>query len=292
MTLSGFKSVLSTYYHNSIIRSDHHISIIILKGKSMNISPKATVEVQEDHRTKPAYKEAFAELKKLIHDDGFCSGIEFKECATKHQISEDLLLQIMRQEGYGFVKSDSVSEMTTLEVLVDLRFLAAAMLLIYSDHEFASSNSVLKCAKIMHLVSTSEAAFPITCLGGLLSEIYTSYGHHFSFMAVAEKADLSTEDESKIIAFAERHKSAMDELAKHDTELTAVFHLCLAVMHLVNNGKADEKLLRTFHDEASAYNHFWKAACKVRDTALGDKYLKNSCGNCDSCGCDHNHTVH
>lgn len=254
----------------------------------MITGPKPGVKVIEN-RTDPAYDAAFNDIKKTVREDGFCSIKEYLNFVNKHNACDEVLIPALQNAGYGFIKTNSLPDAPEQEVIVDLRYMAAAMLLIYSDNQFAMFNSVLKCLKVMHLIGGWDAAWPITQLGGLLSETYSTYGHNFTDMLLANNADLSKEDEKAIKLFALRQKSAMVELAKNETELTAVFRLCMVVMTIVNGDQRDAKLYRTHDQKAQdAYNYFWKAACKIRDRSR-TKGVKSLYAHPEGCDCGHKH---
>lgn len=231
-----------------------------------------------NRRTSPELGLAINEIKVTVKEDGFYSIREYLDLVEERKLSDELLLPALQEAGFGFVKTFAVNKETEQEVIVDLRYVAAAMLLIYADNNFAKNNSVFKYVRLLHAVSTWAAAFPMVALTGLLADIYGSYGHHFSISKMADVADLTNEDEKEIEKFAVRNSHPMHNLSQHDEELTQVFHLCLRTMDAVNNNVDVHANNEDYSPGAvcgyevyrnmknpKAYNHFKRAAVKILD---------------------------
>lgn len=219
----------------------------------------------------PETNAAIDGIKQGIAERGYVGVVEFKFLAEEQKLDEGELLLKLEEEGITFTKTSAIDSKLPTEVLVDMRYMAAAMMLIYSDRTFAKNHSVLKYLKMLFKISEWDAAFPLANVNPLLEDMYSDLGHNFTVMAVAEKADLSNEDESVIHKRAERYKHPMRELVKSDAELTAVYQLALRVMHIVNgriiNGRPGQRgdlTHRTFN-EPKAYNVFWTTAQKILD---------------------------
>ena len=228
-----------------------------------NLSPQPQVTVKPFHSIDPKVEAIVSEIKKIIADDGFATIPEYLELRDMYPVADEQLLPLLQEEGYGFVKTSAVNAELEQEVIVDLRYMAAAMLLIYSDPKFALSHSVLECLKTIYNYGSWEGAACVT--DTLLGDIYSVYGHHFSYMDMADNADLSDETtrghsepgsiQSGHSGMIMRNLPALNELVKNEVELTAVFRLCFDTMYNVNSGQAG-KLYRTFHGESKAYNYF------------------------------------
>lgn len=227
------------------------------------------IENQKPHaarRTNPIVEQAVLEIKEMLEEDGYATAGDYLLLVNKYQLPDEILLPAFQQSGLGFVKTSAINGQLEQEVIVDLRVIAAAMLLVYSDDEFALKHSVLDYLKALHSVGTWYAAFPLAHHKGLLEDIYGTYGHHFSDMRMADAAELALNNEAKINRMAERHVHAITELTKSDAELTEVYHLCLRTMDIVNNAtdgvrtnKYDGIQHRKF-ENVKAYNHFWRLA--------------------------------
>lgn len=257
----------------------------------MNITPQANVTVKPIAVLDPKIEEALHELKDVVTVQGCVVIPEYLEIRDRHELTDEELLPLLQESGYGFVKTASVNAELEQEVIVDLRYMAAAMLLIYSDPKFALSHSVLECIKTFYNYGSWSGAVCVTDV--LLEDTYSTYGHHFSYMAMADAADLSdeahkgygdpesiTRGHSEMVA---RNLPALNELIKDEEEFTAVFRLCLDVMTNVNSGQAG-KMYRTYRGEGKAYSYFWRMACKLRDNARSK--LKQHVHQCDS-NCTH-----
>lgn len=234
------------------------------------------------NRLNPVLIEAIDRVKKTIAEDGYFSIKEFIALVTETKLNDGWLLNELSNEGVVFIKTGAVSDETYQEVLVDIRYMAAAMLLIYSDKDFALKHSVLKYLRTLFGIAEWKAAFPMMILPGLLQDMYEQYGHNFSDMALADNANLSGEDENVIIARAERYSHPMRELVKSDSELTIAFLLAQRTFQVANgrsqNGRKYERgdvQYRRF-DKPQAYNFFWKAAQKILDRRLANQIFKKS----------------
>lgn len=235
------------------------------------MKPESGVRVVERTRINPAIHQAIDEVKKVIAEDGFYGVPEFKDLAAKYQFTEETLLGAMFEEGIWPVKTAAVNNELPQEVLIDIRLMAAAMLLAYSDKSFGLRNSIYKYVELTFKISEWRGAFPVIALTGLLKDIYGIHGHNFTDQAIAEAADLSHENEQTILDRATRYSNPLRELVKSDVELTAVYQLAMRTMDVANgttiNGmKADRSHVqfRRF-DKPIAYNTFWTAAQKVID---------------------------
>ena len=258
----------------------------------MNIAPQPQVTVKPHFSIDPEVETAIGEIKVLVTGYGCVTIPDYMEVRDRNEVTDEQLLPLLQEAGYGFVKTAAMNAELEQEVIMDLRYMAAAMLLIYSDPKFALSHSVLECLKTFYNYGSWEGAICVT--DTLLADAYSAYGHHFSYMAMADNADLSEESmrgyaepgsiqhgHSGMIA---RNLPALNELVKNEVELTAVFRLCFDVMNNVNSGQAG-KLYRTFRDESKAYNYFWRMACKLRDNARG-KLKQAAAHKCDG-NCTH-----
>ncbi len=261
-----------------------------------NLAPKPQVIVKPIQTVDPAVIAALDPLKQLVETNGYASIPEYLEWRECHELTDELILPMLQEMGYGFVKSAGVNPDLEQEVIVDLRYMAATMLLIYSDPKFALRHSVLECIKTFYSYGNWKGA--VCVYDQLLEEIYGAYGHHFSYMAMADNADLSDEahdaysdrdvvqrNHSNLVA---RNISALNELTKDEEVLTAVFRLCIDVMHIVNTGQAAGKMYRTYRGESKVYNYFWRMACKLRDNARYNEKQTHRCGGDSCCGqCKH-----
>ena len=256
--------------------------------KSNTISPQPQVTVKLIGAPDPKIEAFMTDFKEIVIVDGCMTIPEYLELRDRHEMTDEQLLPLLQEAGYGFVKTAAVNAELEQQVIVDLRYMAAAMLLIYSDPKFALTHSVLECIKTFYNYGSWGGA---PCVSNtLLEDTYSAYGHHFSYMAMADNADLSDEVQreqaragspqmghSEMIA---RNLPALNELIKNEVELTAVFRLCFDTMYNVNSGQAG-KLYRTFHGESKAYNYFWRMACKLRDNARGKLKQKQAAHKCD-----------
>lgn len=229
------------------------------------------VRVVERTRINPAMHTAILEVKTVIAEDGFYSVSEFQNLAQKYKFTEETLLGALWEEGIWPVKTFAVNKEMEQEVLIDIRLMAAAMLMAYSDKSFGLRNSIYKFLELSFKISEWKGAFPVIVLTGLLKDIYSTHGHNFTDMAIAEAADLSHENEQTILDRATRISNPLRELVKSDTELTAVFQLALRTMDVANgttiNGQTANRSHVQFRrfDKPLAYNVFWTSAQKVID---------------------------
>lgn len=258
--------------------------------------PAQSTDVTKVARTNRVFNQALADVKQTIADDGFMSIGEYITCRDKYQLDDDALLPEIQQAGYGFVKTAAVNPDLPQEVIVDLRFLAACMLLVYSDPTYALHFKVLKVVELLHRAVYSETNFAVAVLGDLLKDTYTEYGHVFTVMSMANRAEIgeeSQESDEFMIELAERHHDALQQLQKHDAELTAVYHLCVNTMFLVNNEQIDAKLANTFRGAGSpkAYRYFWKAALRITDRMRQEVKAKvrQQPHSCNDSHCTHQH---
>lgn len=219
----------------------------------------------------PEVNAVIDEIKQQIEEHGYFGATEYISLVGRNNINGPNFLLKLEEEGITFVKTSAVDSKVPAEVLIDMRHMAAAMLLIYSERFFANNHSVLKYLKMLFKISEWDAAFPLANLNPLLEDMYGDLGHNFSVMAVAENANLSNEDESIILNKAKRYANPMRELVKSDAELTAVYQLALRTMRVVNGATINNRpaqrgdvLHRTFN-QPKAYNTFWTAAQKVLD---------------------------
>lgn len=258
-----------------------------------NLTPKPQVIVKPIQTVDPAVITALDSLKQIIETNGYASIPEYLEWRAHHELTDELILPMLQEMGYGFVKSAGVNPELEQEVIVDLRYMAATMLLIYSDPKFALRHSVLECVKTFYSYGNWKGA---ACVyDQLLEEVYSAYGHHFSYMAMADNADLSDEahdaySDPGIIRrnhfnLVARNISALNELTKDEEVMTAVFRLCLDVMQIVNTGQAAGKMYRTYQGESKVYSYFWRMACKLRDNARGK--LKQAAAHKRDGNCTH-----
>ena len=260
-----------------------------------NLAPKPQVIVKST-AIDPSVDAALNELKNNIVVEGFVTIGEYLEWRDRHGMVDEVILPMLQEAGYGFVKTAAVNPNLAQEVIVDLRYIAATMLLIYSDPKFALKHSVLECIKTFYRYGSWPGG--VCVYDELVADAYAAYGHHFSYMAMADAADLSDEahaayadpdshhrGHSNIVA---RNIPALNELVKDEAELTAVFRLCVDVMHIVNNGLAAGKMFRTYHGDSKAYNYFWRMACKLRDNARYNEKQTHRCVGDSCCGqCKH-----
>jgi hypothetical protein len=219
----------------------------------------------------PAINDVIDSIKTTITEDGFYSVAEFKELVQTTGINAEELLMYLQHEGILYVKTIAANQELEQEVLIDIRPLAAAMLLAYSERGFALKNSVYKFVEKLYQLGNWEWAYTILYMQPLLKDMYEQYGHNFTVSEVAEAADLSNEDERLIGERAKRHISIMSELMKSDAELTAVYQLARRTIdivngHVINDHKASRKDLqyRNF-TKPVAYNRFWTLAQDIID---------------------------
>jgi hypothetical protein len=223
-------------------------------------------------RLQSAYEAAVKKVHATIAEDGFFSVDEFKELIASDPILiAEELLEELQQQGVTFIKTSAVNKEYVQEVLIDVRYMAAAMLLIYSDKGYALKHSVLKYLKKLFAISEWKAAFPMIILPGLLDDMYEQLGHFFTDQTLAEAASLTNEDETVIVSRALRYSNPMRELVKSDAELTAVYELAMRVMDVANgttiNGRRANRGDVNFRhfQKPKAYNLFWTAAQKILD---------------------------
>lgn len=219
----------------------------------------------------PALNEVIDKIKTTISEDGFYSVAEFKDIVQTTGLDAEELLMYLQHEGILYVKTLAANQELEQEVLIDIRPMAAAMLLAYSERGFALKNSVLKFVEKLYQLANWEGAYNVLYMQPLLQDMYEQYGHNFTVMDVAEAADLSNEDERLITERAQRHVSIMAELMKSDAELNAVYLLTRRTMDIVNGAiinshKASRKDLqyRNF-TKPVAYNRFWTLAQNIID---------------------------
>lgn len=215
-----------------------------------------------------SFQMALSEVRATIEKDGYCSIREFKDIAEQHKVKDSAVLDTLLELGYTFVKTENADQRISQEVLVDLRYLAAAMLLIYSSDAYAKTNSVFEFVKGTYTYATWSAAFPMALRIPLLEDVYGAYGHHFTHMEIADNSVLvQPPDEELILKQVVRHSHALHELSKNDSELNAVFNLCVTTMRIVNNNLHDVHLSEIHRDFKGgiAYKHFWQLACKIVD---------------------------
>jgi hypothetical protein len=210
-------------------------------------------------------------IKTTIATEGYYGINEFKQMVQLTGYSPEGLLMYLEEEGITHVLTTAVNKDVTQEVLVDVRQMAAAMLLIYSDKSYAKNNSVFKYLKTLFGIGGWESAFELMLLDPLLHEMYEQHGHNFTYMKIAENANLFNEEDSAIVNRAERFVNPMRELVKSDAELTAVYHLAKRVMDVVNGvsinghyGTRKDVQYRNFKDPV-AYPKFWVAAQTILD---------------------------
>lgn len=254
----------------------------------MNIAPQPQIITKPRFSIDPKVEVTIDAIKQLVIAHGCVTIPEYLEMRIRNEVTDEQLLPLLQEAGYGFVKTSAVNAGLEQEVIMDLRYMAAAMLLIYSDPKFALSHSVLECLKTFYNYGSWEGAMCVT--DTLLADAYSAYGHHFSYMAMADNADLSEEAtrghsepgsiQSGHSGMFTRNLPALNELVKNEVELTAVFRLCFDTMYNVNSGQAG-KLYRTFHGESKAYNYFWRMACKLRDNARCKLKQKQAAHKCD-----------
>lgn len=259
-----------------------------------SITPQPQVTVAPIKRTDPVLEEVVEEIKEIIKVEGFCTLQSYLACSQKYQVTDEVLLPVLQQAGLGFVKTSAVDPELPQEVIVDLRYISAAMLLIYSEQDYALHHSVLNCLTQFHDCGVQTSLFSINSLGNLLQEIYTAYGHHFSDMDMADRADFSSGKKDRTSAVIARHIHSLNELVRNDLELTAVYHLCIEVMFLVNNDQTHAKMRLGYKNMPKAFHHFWRMACKIRDrgTARSIRRQINKSAAVHSCGdanCNHIH---
>lgn len=248
-----------------------------------NLLHSPSVVVKPISRTNPIVEKALDEIKAIVKEDGFADVNEYRGIAEAYKLPDEILLPGLQQKGYGFVKSQVYATQPEQEVIVDLRYMAAMMLLIYSDDQFAFHNSVLDYLKASHTVATWKAAFPIAHSLRLLEDTYSQYGHHFTDMEMANAADLVHGSLNHINRMAERHMHALHELSTHELALTNVYHLALQTFRALNDperkpGDNTSVVHRIVyqkrekpapHDAVWGHNggypHFWRLAMKILD---------------------------
>lgn len=236
-----------------------------------------TVSPPKLSRTSFEVAQAMDEIKESIRQDGFYSISEYKALTEKYG-NVDEALEMLVESGFTVIKTNSVNPEVSQEVIVDVRYIAAAMLLIYADPVYAKQNSVLTYLQHLHQIGTWTAARPMVLLPSLLGDIYRNCGHFFTISDIAENADLSQEDAEFIVKMASRHRHAMYELSKSDSELTRVFEMCVRVMAVVNENvvistgmqrkKPGSVYVSDVCDVMSntkAYGHFRRFAIKILD---------------------------
>lgn len=236
------------------------------------------------NRTNPAIDLAVEEIKKITTEDGWASVSDYIKVKETHKLSNEILMTALQEAGFGFVSTKSVTNNEkVIDVIVDLRIMAAAMLLVYSDDEWTLHHSVLRYLNALHTVGSWRAAFPVAHHSGLLDDVYGTYGYYFTDMAMADAAVLAVDDAPDIYRMAERHVHAISELSKSDKELTEVFHLCVRVFNVLNNAPDDKpipQLLQSdiYHrsfENGKAYEHFWRIAVNKVLVSNRHKRLEN-----------------
>lgn len=219
-------------------------------------------------RTNPIVEQAMTEIKQVITEDGCATISDYKALVERYKLPDEILLPAMQHSGLGFVRTKNVPNHPETEVIVDLRVMAAAMLLIYAEDGWAADRSVFDYLAVLHTCGPWRAAFPLAMNQNLLRDIYSTYGHHFSDMEMADNsvADIAPQHDELIAAAAERSVHAITELTKSDDELTEVFHLALKVFSVLNNWNPEHPYAwhhsivhRRFKD-VKAYEHFWRLA--------------------------------
>jgi hypothetical protein len=255
-------------------------------------SPQPQVIVKQKQGNSEALTKAMEVMKQTIDEQGFFDIPSYLCWRDKHCLTDEQVLPYLLETGYGFVKTSVVNADVPQQVIVDLRYIAAAMLLIYSDTKFALRHSVLECVKTIYHRGNWSGAVGMSDI--LISDIYSTYGHHFTDMVIADAADLSEEAYKAYsnpvtmhaghAAIVARNLPALNTLTQSEEELTAVFRLCVDVMHIVNISNTAGKMCRTYRDDGKAYDYFWRMACKIRDNARGR--LKQTAHKCDE-NCNH-----
>lgn len=238
----------------------------------MSILPEPNVIVKPFSRLDPTAKALITNIKNRINEESFMTAAEFKQHMEPTPFLPENILTHLEEEGITYITTAiAENDGRTQEVLVDIRQMAAAMLLIYSDTNFAKKNSVLKYLRALFIGAGWQSAFQLMLNDPLLDDMYAQHGHNFTWMKIAESADLSGEDVQLIEKRAARFMNPLRELIKSDAELTAVFQLCKRVMDVTNdvmiNGHlATRKDVEFRHfSNPIAYNGFWVAAQKVLD---------------------------
>ncbi len=245
------------------------------------LPPQPSVTVKPVSRTNPIVEQAIDEIKKKLNEDGFVTVQEYLVIQGHYQLPDEILLPALQQGGMGFVMTETIKDLPRQEVIVDLRYMAAAMLLIYSDDTYGFQNSVLKCLQRIYELASWEAAAAMHFHKGLVEETYGQYGHHFSDGTMADLADLSAESEELIEKQAKRHLSALTNLAKSEAELTQVYHLALDTMRTMNDPRWTRGDLRLvwgrMHQfpKSEAYKHFWRTVANKIMVKNRPRYVAN-----------------
>lgn len=227
----------------------------------------ATPEVQTVSHDLSFINEKIALLKQLISEDGFVFTSDYVEWRDRYGFTDEVILPMLQDAGYGFINTAVVSPLPEREVIVDLRYMAAVMLLIYSYPEPELDHGVLECVKSFYRRGSWKGAGWID--DKLIEDTYAAYSHHFTCAATVHIADLSekgcSDTSSRLHTdIVARNISALNELVKDDEELTAVFQLCVGVMYIVNTSQCG-RMRSPYKGNGNAYSYFWRAACKIRD---------------------------
>lgn len=222
----------------------------------------------------PAFIMAVDKVIETIREDGYCNIPQFKHLVEGADVSPEKAISYLMNLGYGVVKTSAFDGNTPQEVMVDYRMMAAAMLLIYADGDYAKSNPVLDFVKGCYTYGTWHAAFPVTRNIRLLEDMYAQEGHLYSVSEVADNAVLRVPtDEDYIYNRVNRHSYALHELARNDRELNAVWELAITTFEAVNDfddvGAQQHVLMKRIYKSkgSKAYKHFYRHAVSLFDKA-------------------------
>lgn len=220
----------------------------------------------------PAFITSINKVIHTIREDGYCNIPQFKDFVEGSDISPEAALNYLYNLGYSHVKTSALDDHTPQEALVDYRPMVAAMLLAYTDGDYATKHPVLDFVKGSYTYATWPAAFPVALRIKLLEDMYAQEGHFFSVSAVADNAILvEPKDEDYIYQRVVRHSHALYELTKSESELTAVWHLGIELFRVANNSNFPLNVHKYWSVKvpilkgSKAYNHFYRLANDLLD---------------------------
>lgn len=243
----------------------------------------AAFQSNASRRTNPIIEQLVQEIGEIVTENGYADGSDYELVIKKYKIADEIVLPALEQNGFGFVRTKSIQYHPEIEVIVDLKMMAAAMLLIYSDDTYALQNPVLKFLEAVHTAGTWRAAFPLSYHKGLLEDVYTAYGHNFTDQVMAEAAiiDPAKADEQEQLAQKQalRHVHALVELAKRPKELLAVFGLSISTFDALNaaafrSAPGTEDIYHRHMENPGAYEHFFRLS--VNKILTPHRHVRNN----------------
>lgn len=235
------------------------------------------VTVAPIKRTDPNVADVVDSVTKTVSNFGYCTAEEFQYFIDENKIAAEPVLEVLRETGFAFLKTVVDDPQNPREIVVDLRPLAASMLLIYSDPQYALRHNVLRYVKLIYLNAAWNGGRETWGHHTLLDDMYSSFGHFFTNMKMAEVADLSEASEHVAVAQAKRHVHAINELVKDEEELTAVYLLTIHLTSALNLGHTFDAVRHhrfSSTHEMKAYPRFWRVANNIINNLRGPEKPK------------------